>query len=171
MYYQMKTIARDQRIGRMLTGLWILGLLGGAVTAVCFTQGWSEVLSQSARCSVRWTGALGVTLFPLIGTLAAVLLLGRSVVWILCPVRAFLLGLTAGAVGLCWGKQAPVMAGMLMFSGLLSSSVLLLLWHRLLCAEPRELRLDAAASICMQLLIAAADTWFISPFLVDVINF
>lgn len=171
MYDRTRIMIRDRQLEWMLTGLWILGLLGGAACASTFAQGWIPMLSDAAGCSVRWSGALGVTIFPLIGSLAAALLLGRKVVWILCPLRSFLLGMTAGAIGLCWGKQAPVMAGMLLFSGLLSSSVLLLLWHSLLCADSRQLRTQTAFLALMQLLIAAADTWIVSPFLVEVINF
>lgn len=171
MYVKIRGTTRDQRSEWMLTGLWVLGLLGGAVYAVAYAQDWVPMLVEAAGCSVRWAGALGVTLFPLVVSLAAVLLLGRKVIWILCPMRSFLLGITAGAIGLCWGQQAPVMAGMLLFSGLLSSSVLFLLWNRLLCADPRELRMETAVLAGMQVLIAAADTLVVSPFLVEVINF
>lgn len=171
MYYQTRIMIRSHRTEWMLTGLWIAGLLGGAVYASHFAQAWTEMLSQAALCPVRWSGALSVTFFPLIVSLTAVLLLGKNVLWILCPIRSFLLGIMLGAVGICWGRQAPVMAVLLLFSLLLSSSVLLMMWQRMLCGEIREYAMDSAVCAGVLALIAAADTWIVSPFLVEVINF
>lgn len=171
MYYQTRIVIRSHRTEWMLTGLWIAGLLGGAVYALRFAQAWTGMLSQAVRCPVRWSGALSVTLFPLIVSLAAVLILGKNVIWMLCPIRSFLLGMMLGVVGICWGRQAPVMAVLLLFSLLLSSGVLLMMWQRMLCGDVRACAMDSAVCAGVLVLIAAADTWIVSPFLVEVINF
>ncbi len=171
MVYRTRITTGLQSLNAGLSFLWAAGLLCGAGYAISFPERWVPILKAASGCGVRWTGALCVTLFPMLISFVGVLFFGRKAVWILCAVRSLLMGIAAGAVGLCWGIRAPVMAGMLLFSSLLSSFILMVMWNHLLCTDLRGMKKETAFLTGIQFLIAAADTLVVSPFLMEVINF
>ena len=155
----------------LLTLLWCAGVLAGAFWVWYHGELWTAGFPHCAAAGLNPAGALTAAVGPMLVSAAMYVLLGRHCIWFLGPVRGFLMGVAAAGIGLCWGTGGPMMAVLLLFSGLFSAPLQLLLWHRFLRGGVDTLWRETGALIGMAVLIAAADYWIVSPFLVEVLNF
>ena len=158
-----------KQIGWKLGILWNLGLLAGAAAAPFLGKNWTDLAAQAVRCPVGLIGSLCVTGLPVVCSVAAVMLAGCRAVWLLCPVRAAVLGLSVGAAGLSFGSSAPLMAFLLLFSGLVSAPVLLIYWYRQLTEDGTDFGTDSMLLLAANLAIAAVDFRIVAPVLPDLI--
>lgn len=140
-------------------GLWAARFHGDSVRALALTAGHAE-LSFFRACLVSvlplFFSAFAVSLFHRIGACA------------FCAVRGLSLGFLLGAfraVGGLW------LGGLLLFSGLCSSPVLLwFLWRRTING-PRGFAGDCLGSLAALGLVGAIDTWVIAPFLAQALSY
>ena len=171
MQNHMRISTQIGRRGWILTALWCAALLLGAVAGWKSSDVWSPVLQEAARCSVHAGSCLLASLAGLLLTAAGCCAVGRTFVWVICPVQAFSLGALASAAGCCWRTGGALMAGMLLFSPMLISSVLLMLWQRMLQCSREDLLRAIPAGLCAALVISAVGSFVVSPFLMEVIYF
>ena len=158
-------------VGWKLGILWNFGLLLGISVMPAWGGAWMNLVPRAAGCCVSWFGALSAALLPVVISIGAVCLTGPAAVWILCPVRAFLLGMSVGAIGIHCAVQAAPDAWLLLFSGLVSAPVLLVFWYQRLAGRAENFPVQSLLLLAAGLAIAAADVWVVSPFLTDLIIF
>lgn len=154
-----------------LAVLWCTALLLGGAVGWQNAGSWTPVLRHAAGCSVHGFSCLLSAAAGIFLTAAAGVLIGRAGVWLICPVQAFLLGALAAAAGCCWRSGGFLIAGMLLFSPLLISSVLLMLWQWMLRNSRAQFLRAVLIGLCAALGIAAAGVFVVSPFLMEVIYF
>ena len=166
-FYRQRTFSA--RIpGAALLGVWLAGSSLGLWAARFYGDAYGPLVLQAGETSLSFVSACVVTLLPLLLSAFAVFFFHRPGVYGACLLRSISLSFFLGiltAVGGLW------LAVLLLFSGLLFSPVLLwYLWRRL------ELGLGGACVDCLWcglagLLLAAADTWLVAPFLATALSF
>jgi hypothetical protein len=154
--------------GAALLGVWLAGSSLGLWAARFYGDAYGPLVLQAGETSLSFVSACVVTLLPLLLSAFAVFFFHRPGVFGACLLRGISLGFFLGvfsAVGGLW------LAVLLLFSGLAYSPVLLwYLWRRL------ELGLGGAGMDCLWcglagILLAAADTWLVAPFLATALSF
>ena len=118
--------------------------------------------------ALSFYGACVVTMLPLFLSAFAVFFFHRAGAYLCGALRGVCIGFMLG----CFVMAGGFWLGMLLlFSGLLSSPVLLwFLWRRLLLGTDR-FRRDALCALAGAAVIAAVDTWAVAPFLARALSF
>ena len=139
-------------------GLWAARFYGDSVRALALAAGHAE-LSLFRACLV--------SVLPLLVSAVAVLLFHRVGACVFCVVRAAALGFLLGSFSTVGGLW---LGGLLLFSGLCSSPVLLwFLWRRV--TGSRSFVVDCMCSLTALGLVGAVDTWVIAPFLARALSY
>lgn len=161
---------RNTILGLALAGVWFVGLSLGFVAVRFYGDTLVSCLSQAAALPVSIAAPL-VTLLPLLLSALAVIVFQPGLLYGICFVRAVTLAMMLQALAVCFNGGVYLAAVFLMFSSLVFSPVLLWYWWRRLALRMENFVPDTLVCMAMGFVIGLMDYWFISPFLVDVINF
>lgn len=154
--------------GLALIGVWFAGVSLG-LWAACFYGESVGALALTAgrRDLTFWNGCV-VTVLPLFLSAFAVFFFHRAGACWVSLIRGFALGFSLGsltAVGGLW------LGGLLLFSSLAVSPVILwFLWRRL-CFGAERFRNDLVYAFLVSLGICAMDIWVVAPFLAHALSF
>ena len=168
LYFHRQRTVSVRIPGAALLGVWLAGSSLGLWAARFYGDDYGSLVLQAGETALSFPSACVVTLLPLLLSAFAVFFFHRPGVFGACLLRGISLGFFLGvfsAVGGLW------LAVLLLFSGLIYSPVLLwYLWRRL------ELGLGGAGMDCLRcslagILLAAADTWLVAPFLATALSF
>ena len=157
--HRQRTSARIP--GAALLGVWLAGSSLGLWAARFYGDAYGPLVLQAGETALSFVSACVVTLLPLLLSAFAVFFFHRPGVFGACLLRGISLGFFLGVF----------FAVLLLFSGLAYSPVLLwYLWRRL------ESGLGGAGMDCLWcglagILLAAADTWLVAPFLATALSF
>ena len=167
-YFHRQRTSSARIPGAALLGVWLAGSSLGLWAARFYGDDYGQLVLRAGETSLSFLSACVVTLLPLLLSAFAVFFFRRPGVYGACLLRGISLGFFLGvltAVGGLW------LAVLLLFSGLAYSPVLLwYLWRRL------ESGLGGAGADCLWcglagILLAAADTWLVAPFLATALSF
>ena len=154
--------------GVTLCGVWLVGSSLGLWAARLHGDTLEELVFLAGASEPSFRDACVVTLTPLLLSAFAVFFFHRFGAYLAGLLRGLFLGYFLGVLMELGGMWLAVL---LLFSGLCYSPVLLwYLWRRLelgLRGAPR----DGAVCVCLGLLLAAADTWAVAPFLAAALSF
>ena len=154
--------------GAALLGVWLAGSSLGLWAARFCGDNYGSLILQAAGTGLSFPNACLAAILPLLLSAFAVFFFHRFGAYAACFLRGISIGFYLGiltAVGGLW------LAVLLLFSGLIYSPVLLwYLWRRL------ESGLGGACADCLWcglagILLAAADTWLVAPFLATALSF
>ena len=155
-------IDRSMIPGLILGGVWFAGVSLGLWAARFYGDSVGGLGLTAGRAELSFLGACRGSVLPLFLSAAAVFMFHRCGAYLVCGIRGFVMGFLLGslcAVGGLW------LGGLLLFSGLGSSAVLLwFLWRRLILGS-RCFAGDCLGSLAAILAVCAVDTWAIAPFL------
>lgn len=140
-------------------GLWAARFYGDSVMALALTAGHAE-LSFLRACLV--------SVLPLFFSAFAVSFFHRSGAWVFCALRGLVLGFLLGAFSAVGGLW---LGGLLLFSGLCSSPVLLWFLRRRMVNGRRGIVADCVGSLLVLCVVSAVDTWAVAPFLARALSF
>lgn len=154
-----------------LLACWFAGSSLGLLAARSHGDAYASFLGSLPECMPGFGGILASAVFPLLLSACAVFILRSVGCFCACLIRGLGQGLLLGVIGQVYGSAAPLMAFLLMFSGLWVNAVLLFFWLRRLTLGPEELWPDVLVCFGLCLVIGMADIHVIAPFLADVINF
>lgn len=148
--------------GLILMGIWFAGVSLGLLAARFFGDVYGSMTRSAGRVPLSFWDACTASLLPLILSAFAVCFFHRCGALLACGIRGFLVGYTLGilcAVGGLW------LCGLLFFSGLMGSPVLLwFLWRRLRLGM-LDFRRDWILCALSCVFLAVVDTWVVAPFL------
>lgn len=140
-------------------GLWAARFYGDSVRALALTAGSAEL---------SFFGAFQGSVLPLFLSAIAVFLFHRFGAYLFCGIRGLLLGFLLGCLCAAGGLW---LGGLLLFSGLCTSPVLIwFLWRRLM-NETRGFAGDCLGSLLALAVVCAVDTWAVAPFLARALSF
>ena len=168
LYFHRQRTVSARIPGAALLGVWLVGSSLGLWAARFYGDDYGPLVLQAGETALSFPSACVVTLLPLLLSAFAVFFFHHPGVYGACLLRGISLGFFLGIltdVGGLW------LAVLLLFSGLAYSPVLLwYLWRRL------ELGLGGACADCLWcglagILLAAADTWLVAPFLATALSF
>ena len=161
-------IGRRMIPGLALGGAWFAGLSLGLWAARFYGEPVTALSLAAGGGALSFYGACVVTMLPLFLSAFAVFFFHRAGAYLCGALRGVCIGFMLG----CFVMAGGFWLGMLLlFSGLLSSPVLLwFLWRRLLLGTDR-FRRDALCALAGAAVIAAVDTWAVAPFLARALSF
>lgn len=146
------------------------GLSLGLWAACCYGDAYASFLQPLTGILPDFGGVCASAVFPLLLSACAVILFHDIGVVAMCLLRAVSQGFLMGLVWMVYGSAAPLMAFLLLFSGLMTNAVLLFFWMRRLTAGCLRFREELAVCLGICIGIGAMDGLVIAPFLVDVMN-
>ena len=140
-------------------GLWAARFYGDSVRVLSLTAG---------RTALSFPGACLVSVLPLFLSASAVFLFHHIGAYFFCVLRGAAVGFLLGALTAAGGVW---LGGLLLFSGLCSSPVLLwFLWRRLENGS-RRFAVDCVGCLLVLLAVSVVDTWAVAPFLAQALSF
>lgn len=163
-------MSRNTILGLALVGIWFAGLSLGFIAARCYGDTLVSYLSQAVGLPASVVTPV-ITLLPLLISALAVMILHPGFLYAICFLRGAILAMMLQALTACFDGGAYLAAAFLMFSGLVFSPVLLWYWWRRLCLHMESFVPDTLVCAAIGFGIGLFDYWFVSPFLMDVINF
>lgn len=164
------SLSRNTILGFFLIGIWFAGLSLGFIAVRFHGDTLVSCLSQAVGSPASIATPF-MALFPLLISALAVILLHPGLLYIICFVRGTVLTMMLQALVCVFDDGACLAAVFLLFSSLSFSPVLLWYWWRRLCLRMVCFKPDTVVCVMAGLIIGGIDYWFISPFLVDIINF
>ncbi len=163
-------MSRNTVLGLTLIGVWFAGLSLGFVAARFYGDTLVSCLSLAAGSQATLATPL-VTLFPLLVSALAVIIIHPNFLYAICFVRGIILAMMLQALTACYDSGIYLAALFLLFSCMLFSPVLLWYWWRRLSLQMDNFIADTLVCAAVGIVIGLIDYWFISPFLVDVVIF
>lgn len=162
---------RNTILGVGLLACWFAGSSLGLCAACFCGDACALFLESLPGLMPEFGGILASALFPLLLSASAVILFRSAGCFGVCLFRALSQGIMLGLLGKMYGSAAPLMAFLLLFSGLLVNPVLLFFWLRRLTLGFDAFWQDMLVCFGLCCAIGAMDYLVIAPFLVNVINF
>ena len=161
-------INRSTILGLTLGGVWCAGVSLGLWAACFYGEPVAALCLAAGGAELSFGGSCIVTMLPLLFSAFAVFFFHRAGAILACAVR----GITIGCLLGCVVRMGGLWLGMLLlFSGLVGSSVLLwLLWRRISGGTDR-FRKDLICALAVAAVISLVDTWGVAPFLVRALSF
>lgn len=153
-----------------LLACWFAGSSLGLCAACVCGDAYASFLQPLTGCLPEFGGVFASAVFPLLLSACAVFFFRSAGCYGMCLLRSLTQGFLLGLVGGLYGSAAPLMAFLLLFSGLCVNPVLLFFWLRRLAFGTQGLRNDTIVCLGLCTMIGAMDYLVIAPFLVDVIN-
>lgn len=154
--------------GLILVGIWFAGVTLGLSAAAFHGDLYGSMARSAGAVTLSFLDACVASVLPLILSAFAVCFFHRCGAFVACGIRALLVGYTLGV--LCAGGGLWL-CGLLYFSGLLGSPVLLwFLWRRIRLGM-LDFRKDLIRCAMVCVLLAAVDTWVVAPFLAAALSF
>ena len=154
--------------GLALLGAWFAGVSLGLWAACFYGDSVGALALAAGRAELMLRNSCVVTLLPLFLSAFAVFLFHRAGAYWASLIRGGVLGFSLGslkAVGGLW------LGGLLLFSSLAVSPVILwFLWRRL-CFGAERFRNDLVYAFLVSLGICAMDIWVVAPFLAHALSF
>ena len=154
--------------GLTLMGFWFAGVSLGLWAACFYGDSVGALALAAGRAELTFGRSCVVTVLPLGLSAFAVFFFHRMGAYLACLVRGMVLGLLLGgltAVGGLW------LGGLLLFSAVAVSPVILwFLWRRL-CLGRDGCRRDFIYAFLCALGITAVDCWVLAPFLERALSF
>ena len=154
--------------GLIFGGIWFAGVSLGLLAAAFHGESYGPMARSAGAVTLSFLDACVASVLPLILSAFAVCFFHRCGAYLACGIRAFLVGYTLGilcAVGGLW------LCGLLYFSGLLGSPILLwFLWRRIRLGM-LDFRRDLIRCALGCVFLAAVDTWVVAPFLAAALSF
>ena len=150
--------------------VWVAGLaLGFAADRFCGDL-YCGLLELAPLAAPDIWGLIVINVFPLLISAFAVSIY-PYVLHILCLLRGMVLGMgLLGCVRL-YGRAGLMMAGLLMFSLVFFSPVLLWYWNRSFLREKAALMQESVACLVLAMVFAWVDVGVIAPFLREIMIF
>lgn len=156
--------------GMCLIGCWIAGSSLGLWAARIFGDAYASFLQPLAGALPELGGVFAAAVFPLLFSACAAILFRSAGCFGVCILRGLSQGFALGLIGSVYGSAGPLVAFLLVFSGLCVNPVLIWYWLRRLRLGPAELRRDTLVCLGLCALVGALDGLVIAPFLAEVIN-
>lgn len=154
--------------GGVLLGVWLAGLSLGLLAARSYGDECGSLMLSAGETALTYFDACVAALLPLLLSAFAVLLFHRPGAYAFCLLRGIAIGFYLGVLMSAGGLW---LAMLLLFSGLLSSPLILwYLWRRL-GPDPGGALTDCLRCGLAGLVLAAADTWLVAPFLATALSF
>lgn len=154
--------------GLALIGVWFAGVSLGLLAACYHGEVYGDLPLPAGAAPLSFFGACVASLLPLILSAFAVCFFHRCGALAACGIRGLLVGFTLGVL---WAGGGLWLCGLLFFSGLLGSPILLwFLWRRLRLGR-LDFREDLVRCALGCVLLAAVDTWVVAPFLAAALSF
>lgn len=150
--------------------VWIAGLALGCLADRFYGDVYRGFFEGASLLQPGLLGLAAVTVFPLLISAFAVWI-NPFLLYIPCLLRGFTLGLALCACGTVYGQAGPMMFGLLVFSLLTYSPVLLWYWYRALTLESWNFHRDTWLCFGIGLVILSLDYWIIAPFLQEIMIF
>ena len=159
---------RSMVLSLCLYGIWFAGVSLGLWAARFYGDSVMDLALMAGCAELSFLRACLVSVLPLLLSAFAVSFFHRSGACVFCAVRGFVLGFLLGAVSTVGGLW---LGGLLLFTGLCSSPVLLWFLQRRIIHGLR--RLPADCFVCLAVLcgLSAVDTWAVAPFLAHALSF
>ena len=167
---EMSCFDKNTFLRAWLCLVWIAGLSLGFYAARLYGDAFDACLQLAPDSVPSFWGALSVNVLPLMISACAVFFF-RSMLYPLCFVRSFCVGLGLGTMVSVFSSAGWMMSGLLMFSSLLFTPVLFWYWCRRLERGADSIRQDTLICFGIGLAVTMADVWMVSPFLREVMNF
>ena len=166
----LRRFDRNTIRGCILLICWFAGLSLGLLAADFCGDALSSFVEPLPSVLPVLGGALITAYFPLLFSACAVVLFSAFGCLVAAALRGlaqgFFLGILAGASG----AASPILAFLLVFTGLMMNPVLLFFWYRRMILGAERFWDDLLGCAGIAGLILITDYWVIAPFLVDVIN-
>lgn len=156
--------------GLKLACFWYAGLSLGLAAARFYGDTMVSLLRLAPAVSGSMMGAFWISLLPLLLSACAVFLFRRAGCYAACLLRGFGLGYVMACIRRCYPGAGLLMSLLLTFSALWGSVILFWYHLRRITLRDADFLRDTAAAAAALCAVAAVDHWFITPFLVDVIN-
>ena len=161
-------IPRQRALELAFAGVWF----GGIFLGLLASGGYGGILGDLARSAgispPEFRDACMAAVIPVFFAAFAVYFLHRTGVFLACGLRGLLVGFTLGVLADTGGVW---LCGLLFFSGLFGSAVVLwFLWRRLRLGM-LDFREDLIFSALGCVVLAALDTWVTAPFLAAALTY
>lgn len=165
----LKTRIRHSTVLDLTLALvWFAGVSLGLWAARFHGEVFGELARSAGSGPLRFSDACMASALPLLFSAFAVLFFHRFGVYLACGLRGLLLGFTLGVLSAAGGLW---LCGLLFFSGLFESPVLLwFLWRRLRLGRA-DFREDGIRCLGLCVALAAVDTWVVAPFLAAALSY
>lgn len=148
--------------------VWFAGVSLGLLAARFHGEVYGDLARGAGLGPLRFSDACMASAVPLLLSAFAVIFFHRCGVFLACGLRGLLVGCTLGVLSAAGGLW---LCGLLFFSGLFGSPVLLwFLWRRLRLGMT-AFREDAVCCLGLCLALAAVDTWAVAPFLAAALSY
>lgn len=154
--------------GLTLGGVWFAGVSLGLLAARFHGEVYGDLARWAGGVRLSFGDACVASMLPLILSAFAVYFFHRCGAVIACGIRGILVGYTLGVL---WAGGGVWLCGLMFFSGLVGSPILLwFLWRRFRLGM-LDFRGDWIGCALGCLLLAAVDTWVVAPFLAAALSF
>ena len=154
--------------GLALLGAWFAGVFLGLWAACFYGDSVGALALAAGRAELTLRNSCVVTLLPLFLSAFAVFLFHRAGAYWASLIRGGILGFSLGSLTSAGGVW---LGGLLLFSSLAVSPVILcFLWRRLCFGADGSWR-DSAYAFFAALGISAMDIWVVAPFLAHALSF
>lgn len=171
MNLQSDRLPRDDRStipGLILYGIWFAGVSLGLWAARFYGDSVMDLALMAGHEELSYLRACLVSVLPLFLSAFAVSIFHRCGACVFCALHGLALGFLLGAVSAVGGLW---LGGLLLFTGLCSSPVLLWFLRRRVVNGLRGLPLDCFACLPVLCAVSAVDTWVVAPFLARALSF
>lgn len=150
-----------------LAMIWVAGLSLGIAADRLYGEALRACLLRLPHLIPTFVGTVCVNLFPLLISAYAVLFF-PSAVYVLCMLRAFALGAALSGVTCVFGSAGSMICGLLLFSLLVYSPVLIWFWMQNLGRRNPLFLLQSGICTLIGLAVACLDRAVIAPFLQEI---
>lgn len=169
-YFKICHFDKNTFLRSRLCLIWIVGLSLGFAAARSYRDIYDGYVQMACFDSPTFFGCLAVNVLPLLISACAVFYL-RNSVYPICLARGLCVGLGLGVVVHCYSGAGMMVSCLLMFSALVFAPVFLWYWCRRLEFGNHFFSSDTVVCLMIGILVAAVDTWMVSPLLREIINF
>ncbi len=165
---ELSRLNRSMDPGLALFGVWFAGVSLGLLAARSYGDAVMELSIPAGSSSLRWAGALMVTVLPLFLSAFAVSFFHRAGAYGVCGLRGFCMGVLLGSLYAAGGIWLCLL---LAFSGLCFSPVLLWFSLRRLRSGMSGFLGDMLWCILWAVVISAVDIGVCAPFLARALSY
>ena len=169
--YVMRYFDKNTISGLKLFCLWFAGLFLGLFAAGSSGDSLVSLLSITPFVRPLFFNAILASMLPLLISVFTVLFFSSAAVFLLCFLRACLMGFLLGGTCICFSGISLLMVLLMLFPALLSSAIVLVYWQRMIRDPITDFARDTAIAAFGCFAAGAADYFIFSPFLADVVLF
>ncbi|MBQ7415636.1 MAG: hypothetical protein IJW14_01200 [Oscillospiraceae bacterium] len=149
---------------------WLLGIVLGGLSAAQAEDVLVPLIRDGAGRYASVVGLLATTLLPFLLSAFAVSLSEPWLLLIISTCKAFSFAFCAFGVSLAFGPSGWLVRFLFLFSDLCLIPLLYLYWLRHIRGECRHIPWELPLCLSAALAVGMVDYWFISPFLVSIMN-